>query len=482
MKKLLTMLWLPAGIVILLAAPLVLFLPDHPLPTADPASFLPQRAAHVDHSALMPGPYSSPQAVTERCLECHQQAGDQVLHSSHWTWEHEAVPIEGRAEPVKGGKKNVINNFCIGIGGNWEGCSSCHAGYGWKDNNFDFSKRNNIDCVVCHEQTGTYVKGKAGIPVEAVDLTAVAQSVASPSRSNCGSCHFGGGGGDAVKHGDLDSSLYFPSDDVDVHMGKHNMVCTDCHRTENHNISGRSLSVSLDNSNQIACTDCHASNQHKDQRINQHSAAVACQTCHIPEVATRIATKTHWDWSQAGDASRTEGTTYQKKKGEFSYTENLAPNYFWYNGLSQRYLYGDKINSQGATDLNFPTGDISDNKAKIFPFKVHRAKQIYDLNLQHLLQPKTYGETGYWQTFDWDNAVRQGSEAIGLAYSGEYGFTETRMYWPQTHMVQAARNALQCRDCHNESANDAAGRLDWQALGYFGDPIRWGSRKLETEK
>jgi hypothetical protein len=45
------------------------------------------------------------------------------------------------------------------------------------------------------------------------------------------------------------------------------------------------------------------------------------------------------------------------------------------------------------------------------------------------------------------------------------------MYWPTTHMVQPAENALQCADCHGEG-----GRLDWQALGYPGDPLEWGGR------
>ena len=31
--------------------------------------------------------------------------------------------------------------------------------------------------------------------------------------------------------------------------------------------------------------------------------------------------------------------------------------------------------------------------------------------------------------------------------------------------------ALQCNDCHGEN-----GRMDWEALGYYGDPIRWGGR------
>lgn len=477
-KSPLNWLWLITVITTAIAIPLLVFLPHEP-PVASPADFLPDPIQHVDHNALLNGPFPSPQAVTQRCLECHEDAGQQVLHSSHWTWEHEPVSLPGREEPVRGGKKHMVNNFCIGINGNWEGCSSCHAGYGWKDNTFDFSNRSNIDCLVCHEQTGAYVKGKAGIPVPGVDLVAAAKSVASPTRSNCGSCHFNGGGGDAVKHGDLDTSLYFPTSAVDVHMGKHDMQCIDCHKTENHTIAGRALSVSVDNTNQVACTDCHATNLHDDDRINQHTQAVACQTCHIPEVATRIATKTHWDWSKAGDSKREETHEYKKIKGEFEYAENLKPHYYWFNGTANRHLYGDKINKEGITDLNFPNGNIHDPNAQIFPFKVHIAQQVYDPQYQHLLQPKTVGETGYWKTFDWDSAVRQGSALTNLPYSGEYDFTETAMYWPQTHMVQAASNALQCRDCHNESASGQPGSLDWQALGYPGDPIRWGARSIQ---
>ena len=45
------------------------------------------------------------------------------------------------------------------------------------------------------------------------------KSVGLPTRDNCGKCHFDGGGGNNVKHGDLDESLYFPQKDLDVHMG-----------------------------------------------------------------------------------------------------------------------------------------------------------------------------------------------------------------------------------------------------------------------
>jgi hypothetical protein len=54
--------------------------------------------------------------------------------------------------------------------------------------------------------------------VEPPDLAKVAQKVGKTSRDTCGACHFFGGGGDAVKHGDLDSSLKKPGKYLDVHM------------------------------------------------------------------------------------------------------------------------------------------------------------------------------------------------------------------------------------------------------------------------
>ena len=73
-----------------------------------------------------------------------------------------------------------------------------------------------------------------GYPAEGVDLLAVAQSVGTPTRENCGGCHFDGGGGNGVKHGDLDESLIFPPESVDVHMGGNDFQCVDCHQTEDH--------------------------------------------------------------------------------------------------------------------------------------------------------------------------------------------------------------------------------------------------------
>jgi octaheme c-type cytochrome (tetrathionate reductase family) len=441
---------------LIIILPIALFASSEPEIVDSPWAFLPVRVPHVDHSDLMVGNYETGPDVTRACLECHEDAAHQVANTVHWTWESEPVLLPGRDEPVTIGKKNQINNFCIGIQGNWTGCTRCHAGYGWDSADFDFSNEENVDCLVCHEQTGTYAKSNSGLPAESVDLVMVAQSVGTPTRLNCGGCHFNGGGGNAVKHGDLDSSLFYPSENVDVHMGRHDFQCVDCHVTEDHQVGGHMISVSINGQNEIACTDCHSESVHSDGRINAHTDTVACQTCHIPAGAVRDATKMFWDWSAAGQDLPEDPHEYLKIKGRFVYEQNFMP---------------DKIDPDQTTVLNMPQGEISDARAKIWPFKVHRAKQIYDTVYNHLLQPKTVGEGGYWTEFDWDLAARLGAEASGIAYSGEYGFADTEMYWPLTHMVVPKEEALQCSDCHG-----ANGRMDWEALGYYGDPLRWGNR------
>ncbi len=457
---------------VIVIVPLVIFLPKDDSRVQDPWAGVPERPTHTDHTFLIEGPLETGQAVTAACLECHPEASQQVMGTSHWTWESKPIELPGRDEPVTVGKKNQINNFCIGIQGNWQKCVSCHAGYGWEDETyFETATEENVDCLVCHAESGTYGKGDYGLPLEGVDLVNAAQSVGLPTRQNCGSCHFNGGGGNAVKHGDLDESLYWPSASIDVHMGEHDFECIDCHQTEDHEIKGRSISVSLDNENQVYCTDCHGTNLHEDERLNAHLDTVACQTCHIPAFALEDPTKMEWKWSEAGQDLGDDPHVYLKIKGSFVYSEDVQPQYYWYNGTADRYLLGDPINEDGPTAINYPQGNITDPNAKIMPFKIHQADQIYDTVYNILIQPKTVGEGGYWTEFDWDLAARLGSEIAGLPYSGSYGFTDTIMFWPTTHMVQPASEALQCNECHSEE-----GRLDWEALGYPGDPIEWGGR------
>ena len=474
-------LWIGGLLLILatIAVPILLVLPRS-VQAEDPWVYMPQDVPHTEHTSLMKGPYSNGQEVTQACLECHPDSADQVMHTTHWTWESQPFDVPWRDEPATIGKANQINNFCIGTQGNETKCMSCHAGYGWSNEDFDFSNSENVDCLACHAEAAKYNKGDYGLPTEGTDLVAAAQSVHLPNRENCGKCHFNGGGGNNVKHGDLDESLYFPQDTQDVHMGELDFVCTDCHQTSDHAIKGRLLAdnYTIDPQEQVACTDCHQGVIHEDERINIHTSSVACQTCHIPDMATKNPTKMTWDWSTAGQDQPEDHYTYLKIKGNFTYEENVEPTYQWFNGdNTYRYLLGDKIDPAQPTLINHPAGDINDPIAKIFPFKIHVAKQPYDTVFNYLLQPRTGGGGdgggGFWETFDWPSALELGAQDTGMEFSGQYGFAETWMYWPTTHMVQPKENALQCDECHSSD-----GRLDWKALGYPGDPIEWGGRSL----
>jgi octaheme c-type cytochrome (tetrathionate reductase family) len=434
---------------------------------------VPPQHGHLDHSPYFTQPFATPQDVTRACLKCHPAAAREVMGTAHWTWLGNQVTVPGHAGARRIGKKNLLNNFCISTIGNEIACTKCHVGYGWADSTFDFAREDNVDCLVCHERTGAYVKGDAGIPVQGTDLLASAKSVGFPRRDNCGVCHNYGGGGQGVKHGDLDSSLDNPSAQDDVHMGRYGFVCVDCHKTEHHRIPGRSFSVSVEGSGGIACTDCHHGEPHADARLNAHLGALACQTCHIPSYARRLPTKTFWDWSKAGDPKRPEDAHhYLKIKGEFLYDHDVVPEYFWFNRSVDRYLIGDRIDTTRVTDLNHPRGSIADIGAQIWPFKVHRAKQPYDERESILLAPITGGPGGYWKTFDWNSALRMGAARSGVRYSGDYGFARTAMYWPLSHMVAPKEEALSCTDCHGDGT-----RLDWKALGYAGDPLQTGGRK-----
>jgi len=423
---------------------------------------------HLDHSAYFKNPVSSPQLITQACLKCHPNSAKEVMKTAHWTWISGDVVRNGKNIPL--GKRNQVNNFCISVVGNWISCTTCHAGYGWGDMTFDFSKEENVDCLVCHDGSGTYSKSKRGMPNKNVDLRLVAGSVRRPYRENCGICHFNGGGGMGVKHGDLDESLLNANQELDYHMGRLNFQCEDCHQTHNHVIPGKVNATYTEKTNVVrfGCETCHSEKPHKDSRLNAHTATVACQTCHIPEFARKLPTKMTWDWSKAGDSTRKDNPhEYLKIKGEFHYDEDVVPSYAWYNGKMDRYIIGDKLDSESEHYINRPQGSRNDPKAKIWPFKVHHAKQPYDPINNIIIPPLTSGEGGYWSKFNWSYALQKGAELSGLPYSGKYGFTTTKMYWPITHMVTTSKNALSCRQCHSPG-----GRLNWKELGYEHDPLQ----------
>ena len=92
----------------------------------------------VDHSKfrILRQDFTSPQQVTEACLSCHNLTGHEFMKTPHWTWTQNYVTDERNT--IQLGKKDILNNFRIGLSSNEPRCTSCHAGYGWKDHKFDF--------------------------------------------------------------------------------------------------------------------------------------------------------------------------------------------------------------------------------------------------------------------------------------------------------------------------------------------------------
>ncbi|MFW5908982.1 MAG: tetrathionate reductase family octaheme c-type cytochrome [Desulfosalsimonas sp.] len=381
--------------------------------------------------------------------------------------------------------------------GNEARCTSCHAGYGWKDDSFDLSKHENIDCLVCHEQTGDYKKFPAGAgnPVKEPtdfggktfyppDWQEAAQSVSRPTRKNCGECHFYGGGGDGVKHGDLDSSLFDPDRELDVHMAEDggDFDCTRCHTTRAHFISGRCYKTPAfddrkslledDMIERIACSSCHTETPHEPgSKLDDHTDKVACQSCHIPAFARENPTKMRWDWDTAGrltedgkpvvEKDEYGKPSYHGKKGSFQWEKNVVPEYYWFNGSLEYVLLTDELDSSDPIELNRVMGSMDDPKSRIYPFKVHKGKMPFDTENKTMLSPKLFGseKEAYWKSYDWDMALEAGMEAHGLDFSGEYEFVETEYFFQITHMVAPAEDALDCSACHSDDGRlaDLAG-------------------------
>jgi len=469
----------------------------------------------ADHSKFdeLKQSFSNGSEVTKACLKCHTEAGHQFMKNIHWTWTY-----KNNKTGQLLGKKHLVNTFCTNARGNEGMCAQCHAGYGWKDDSFDFSNQNNIDCVVCHDRTGTYyktppTKGNKACSImfegkKPIQWSKVAQSVALPSRENCGGCHFYGGGGDGVKHGDLDSSLIHPDKMLDVHMDEAglNFACTHCHITNKHVWAGSRYNVIAKDTkgtgkpgqrrDVATCESCHGLQPHPNNnlsniKLNNHTDRIACQTCHIPTIARGgIATKIDWDWRTAGKTKNGKGykekkytqgdgkhrATYKSIKGSFKYAENLIPHYGWFNGQMNYTTIDTKFNpAKGPIDINSYVGSSTDGQSRICPFKQMHTVQPYDKGNNTLVYMHLWGddENAYWGNYDFGNAIEAGMKKHNLPYSGEYDFVETYSYWPITHMVAPKEKALSCNECHSKE-----GRME--SLGGFYMPGRDSNRWLDT--
>lgn len=445
-------------------------------------------ADHTQFEALQVAFASGPE-VTEACLDCHTEAASQIHETLHWTWEY----VNEETGQLLG-KKNVVNNYCVAVASNEPRCTSCHVGYGYANDEFDFTSETSVDCLVCHDTTGTYKKFPtgAGHPVyeakefppgsgkiwEPPDLSHIAQNVGETSRNTCGSCHFYGGGGAAVKHGDLDPTLIEPNFELDVHMSPdgQDFTCATCHTEDGHAFSGsryeatgtdpHGVDLPVSDGNPATCESCHGQTPMEDEQLNEHTDTIACQTCHIPTYAREMQTKMWWDWSTAGqknpdgseiiEKDENGWVVYDTKKGDFVWDKDVTPDYVWFNGTVSYINLEPFAEGTERVPINTLHGNEDDPDARIWPVKSFVGIQPYDSGNHTLAVPHLFGkdDNAYWKSYDWDLAITAGMEAYGADYSGEYDWIESEMLWPLNHMVAPKEQALSCDSCHENGLLD----------------------------
>ena len=450
---------------------------------------------------------------SKTCIQCHEDKVKEVFTSLHYQWIGETTDIVGK-KTVEYGKRFAYNDYCgaVFFNGtvpiNWignatlkvapkgkeelkgkfiaSGCSMCHIGFGIvPSKNMSREQLENIDCFVCH--VPGYLAGAVGekkkksrvlikednifkrVPNQDLNYKELAKKIKKkPDKENCLACHAFSGGGPGFKRPNIDPSLMGNvSEDVDVHLAR-GLVCVDCHKAEKHRISGRAMDTWEIEGERVKCEDCHTSEPHKNNVLNKHTKTVACQTCHIPNFARVFPTDVKRSWKEVEFSDK-----FGRWEPKVELKGNVTPVYAWWNGKDRvAYLYPEKAKVvDGKIYLFKPVGSIDDPNSKIYPFKYHEAEVPFDKK-KKIPIPIKVGMV--FATGNVTKAISLGAKQSGLEFTGEY-VTLVR-YMAVNHGVVPKEKALQCSECHGGN------RINWEKLGYKGDPQQFGGRFKEVEK
>lgn len=461
-----------------------------------PAGAGPARAQAQGEGTLWENPhrgYVTAYEGTGTCLGCHETQAQHVFSSVHYQWKADAPNLVNGAGK-KLGKINTSNDFCTNPSISWitilrndegkvigNGCSKCHTGLGLKPaDQMSRAQLENIDCLVCHATTyrrEVVRKDDGSFRWQPTTLgnpeamLAVAQSVGRPTNEVCLRCHVGSGGGMNFKRGDLETVHARAPRDFDVHLGS-GMQCIQCHKFKEHKVLGSGTQmggVDRPGEAQPQCEGCHRGQVHASAALNRHTRSVACTTCHIPTFARHDATDMRRDWSRS-EAVKGEG----RFEPAIEFRKNVTPVYAWWNGqgVLGRLDEPVKVGPNGKVSLYTPVGSIADPRAKIYPFKYHEARLPIE-NGTRLMIPVAVGMV--FRAGNNEAATRAGAKAFLGRDVTDIGWIETERYMGLFHEVVPKQGALQCAACHSGGT-----RLDWKALGYTGDPMKVGARKIKA--
>jgi hypothetical protein len=409
-----------------------------------------------NHQSLT-GPFADARAVTEQCLSCHARQGEDILQSSHWTWERSRLIGTERRTFAK---KTGLTTFAVSVTANPSRCMTCHISTTLLSGRHDPSAAADIDCLVCHDTTGTYQR-VLGAPVKSLDLTRIAANVGTPRPANCLTCHGRECGLTGLRgHGGFD-------DDVHLHHNGAALSCQQCHPGKGKHDMQRRLVPDEKDPKHTGCIACHSSSPHSRTQLNTHGTTIACQTCHIPVHGRTTPALVSWNWLYGSgmtvDQYTRHPTPFLTTDG-LTMATNLLPTYLWDTGGDRIYERGGRIEPERLTHLLAPLP--RDQTAQIRPFSVLLGTQLYDDRYRYLISPAlTRAAPTFFSDAGWDQIAAEGMNNLRLPFSGSLGFSTTASFRRLNHGVAPAAQALDCMDCHGKAA-----RFPWTALGYAGDP------------
>ena len=400
--------------------------------------------------------FQSAQAANKACVTCHAQEDTDLRKSVHWTWQRKGM-INGQVGLLD--KQHSLARFGLVAAANPEPCLACHLSIMPKMPGESIDMQGVVNCLVCHDTTGRY---RADMPPE--ELLTVVQQAGRPAPRNCRVCH------------DRDCGLSpdgtGPDSTADIHIRQLGFTCQQCHSGLGGHALVRSMVSPGGDGNRSGCMACHNTRPHDQEQLNRHGRFVACQSCHIPAVATGQPVVLNWNWLSASTAQpvcRTDGSPVIRHG--FSAGKHIKPTYFWDDGSRRVYTRGTRIQGQ---EMILDQPGARSPASTIMPFRTIFATQFKDRKYHYLLSPTLDRATPpFWPTDGLHQAIARGMTKLRLPFSGAREPVVTLQFRPLNHGVVRARDSLGCMDCHGTRSG-----FTWQQLGYRDDP--WQNREQRS--
>ena len=394
-------------------------------------------------------PVASIEAANRICIKCHAQAAADLRQSVHWTWLR---TMTNNGSQFANDLRTDLSRFGLSAASNPGQCLRCHISALPENRETETEPANSINCLVCHDTTGRY-----GAGVSAKELTGIVQQAGLPMPRNCRTCH------------DRDCGLapagIRPDSTTDIHMVKYGFTCQQCHPgLGRHSMARRLENAPREEATGSGCSACHGNSPHRMKQLNRHGRFVACQSCHIPGLASRNPVVLEWNWLIAGGVPRLWTIAGNPVLVDgFMAGSNIRPQYWWTNGKMRVYRRGERITGNLVV-LCQPGSRAPDSL--IMPFRTITATQLKDRKYHYLLSPLLTGKhPPFWTTASLNQAIGKGMAAMRLPFSGETAPVTSLRYEQINHGVVRASDALGCMDCHG-----AHSHFPWQDLGYRQDP------------